>query len=262
MMRGWLVLKYSAEDQAELVLRHATALAEGHKARLDRILWDGDRADEGVRMLPLVSDTWVALAKARMALRAGKDGVTALVAAVPEAAKGDPGLGFERFLYRMRRDTYADAATLIIERSASAKTLGNPAKWAEKRISLARYLMRTGAPKQAYLVAASHQLTTGTDFAELEVLAGYIALRKLSDPTRALTHFTRLQSTSATPISLARAWYWTGRAQEAAGDAAPARNAYQTAATYQTSFYGLLAAERLGQNLDPAAISNQPPPGS
>ena len=261
-LRGWLKLKYTADQQDNLLLRHGEVLAGGHQARLDGILWDGDRADEGRRMLPLVSKGWAALATARMALRADKDGVTALVAAVPGALKDDAGLAFERFLYRMRRDNYADAATLIVERSASAKALGDPAAWAERRITLTRYLMRTGAPKQAYAVAANHHLTSGTDFAELEFLAGYIALRKLNEPARALTHFARLQTTSATPISLARAWYWTGRADEAGGNAARARNAYQTAATYQTGFYGLLAAERLGQNLDPAAISNQPPPGN
>jgi len=260
-LRGWVALKYTAEDQAELLTRHADALQEGHAPRLDQILWDGNRASEGQRMLPLVSKGWAALATARMALRADKDGVSALVAAVPDAFRDNAGLAFERFLYRMRHDNYADAATLIVERSASAETLGYPDQWAEKRISLTRYLMRTGSPKQAYQVAALHHLTSGTDFAELEFLAGYVSLRKLNDPARALTHFARLQTTSATPISLARAWYWTGRANEAAGNAAKARNAYQTAATYQTSYYGLLAAERLGQNLDPAALSNRKPTG-
>ena len=259
--RGWVALKYSAEDQADLLQRHGDALTDGHTERLDRILWDGDRAGEGQRMLPLVSKGWAALAVARLALRADKDGVTALVSAVPETLRSHPGLAFERFLYRMRRDNYADAATLIVERSVSAKSLGDPAQWAEKRISLARYLMRTGAPKQAYQVASTHFMTKGVDFAELEFLSGYVALRRLNDPDRALVHFTRLQSSSATPISLARAWYWTGRTYEAAGNAAKARSAYQTAAQFQTSYYGLLAAERMGQNLDPAALSDRRPAG-
>ncbi len=258
-LRGWTALYYTATEQADLMARHGDALAAGHEARLDGLLWAGDRVDEAQRMMPLVSKGWAALAAARMALRADRDGVTALVAAVPAALKDDPGLAFERFLYRMRQDNYADAATLILERSANSKSLGDPAAWAEKRISLARYLMRTGAPKQAYRVAASHNLTRGADYAELEFLAGYVALRKLNDPTKALNHFNHLQSTSVTPISLARAWYWTGRANEAAGSAAKARTAYQTAAQFQTSYYGLLAAERLGMDLDPAALTNSAP---
>ena len=244
-----------------MLSRYGAALKVIHEVRLDRILWAGDRGDEAQRMLPLVSRGWVALTAARLALRADKDGVTALLAAVPDALKDDAGLAFERFLYRMRRDTYADAAQLIIERSTSATRLGDPAVWAEKRASLTRWLMRNGAEKQAYRVAASHQLTEGTDFADLEFLAGYVALRKLGDPARALTHFARLQEASATPISLARAWYWTGRAQSAAGDKAAAKAAYSKAAAYQTSSSGLLAAERLGLNLDPAVIADTRPQG-
>ena len=259
--RGWAALKYSAEDQAALLARHGDALRVVHEVRLDRILWEGDRADEGRRMLPLVSKGWAALANARMALRADKDGVTALVDAVPEGLRVDPGLAFERFLYRMRRDSYTDAASLIIERSATKSQLGDPAVWAEKRASLTRWLMRNDAPRDAYRVAASHHLTAGTEYSDLEFLAGYVALRKLNDPARALAHFTRLQSATATPISQARAWYWTGRAEAALGNEAGAKAAYNRAARFQTSYYGLLAAEKLGLTLDPAVISDNRPAG-
>ena len=260
-MRGWAALKFGAEDQAEMIRRYGAALKVVHEVRLDRILWAGDRVDEAERMLPLVSKGWVALARARLALRDNKDGVSALVAAVPKALRGDAGLAIERFLYRMRADNYADAATLIVERSTSAAALGDPELWAEKRASLTRWLMRNGAGRQAYRVAASHQLAEGTDYADLEFLAGYVALRKLDDPARALTHFQHLQAVAGTPITLARAWYWTGRAQSAAGDKAAAKVSYAKAATYQSSYYGLLAAERLGLTLDPAVISNARPPG-
>ena len=261
-MRGWAALKFSADSQTELLARFGEAVRVAHEVRLDRILWAGDRADEGARMLPLVSRGWAALATARLALRADKDGVTALVAAVPDALNDDAGLAFERFLYRMRRDNYADAADLIVERSTSAARLGDPEVWAEKRASLTRWLMRNGAEKVAYRVAAAHHLGEGTDFADLEFLAGYVALRKLDDPARALGHFTRLQTASATPISLARAWYWTGRAQTASGDKAGAKASYGKAAEYQTAYYGLLAAERLGLNLDPAVIADARPAGN
>ena len=49
-----------------------------------------------------------------------------------------------------------------------------------------------------------------------------------------------------TPISLGRAGYWLGRAYAALGDAATAQVAYAEGARYQTSFYGLLAAEQAG----------------
>ncbi len=260
-LRAWTSLKFTAEDQAALMEMQSPALEIVHELRLDRILWDGERADEAARMLPLVSKDWQALARARLALRANEDGVTALIAAVPGALKDDAGLAYERFLFRMRADDYGAAAELLLDRSQSAARLGNPDAWAERRALLARWLMRKGNAKTAYQLAASHQMTTGDQYSDLEFLAGFIALRKLDDPSRALTHFSHLKSNVATPISLARADYWTARALEASGDTGGARTAYQSAAQHQTAFYGLLAAEELGLTLDAALLSNAPPNG-
>ncbi len=258
---GWTKLKFTADEQAHLLDTYGPDLRVAHELRLDRILWDGNRADEGARMLPLVSKDWAALGKARLALRADKDGVSALVNAVPKALKDDPGLAFERFLFRMRHDNYADAAALIVDRSASAQGLGDPMAWAAKRADLARILMRKGEPKNAYRVASTHHLTDLGDMGDLEFLSGFIALRKLNDPARALQHFERLAG-ATTPISQARAQYWLGRALEASGDKTKARSAYGKAANYQTSYYGMLAAEKLGLTLDESLLSNAPPAGS
>ena len=258
---GWTKLKFTADEQAHLLDTYGPDLRVAHELRLDRILWDGNRADEGARMLPLVSKDWAALGKARLALRADKDGVSALVNAVPKALKDDPGLAFERFLFRMRHDNYADAAALIVDRSASAQGLGDPMAWAAKRADLARILMRKGEPKSAYRVASTHHLTDLGDMGDLEFLSGFIALRKLNDPVRALQHFERLAG-ATTPISQARAQYWLGRALEASGDKTKARSAYGKAANYQTSYYGMLAAEKLGLTLDESLLSNAPPAGS
>ena len=258
---GWTKLKFTADEQAHLLDTYGPDLRVAHELRLDRILWDGNRADEGARMLPLVSKDWAALGKARLALRADKDGVSALVNAVPKALKDDPGLAFERFLFRMRHDNYADAAALIVDRSASAQGLGDPMAWAAKRADLARILMRKGEPKSAYRVASTHHLTDLGDMGDLEFLSGFIALRKLNDPARALQHFERLAG-ATTPISQARAQYWLGRALEASGDKTTARSAYGKAANYQTSYYGMLAAEKLGLTLDESLLSNAPPAGS
>lgn len=260
-VRAWTELKFSGDQQAQIMTAYGAALKVAHQARLDRILWDGSRADEATRMLPLVSKPWVALAQARMALRADTAGVAGLVTAVPAPLKDNAGLGFERFLYRMRQNNYTDAATLIIDRSASAARLGDPAAWADKRASLARYLMRNGDAARAYKVASSHQLSDASAYADLEFLSGYIALRKLNDPARAEKHFARLIG-ATTPISQSRALYWMGRAYEAAGDKARAQSSFAQAARFQTSYYGMLAAEKLGLTLDAAVLSNAPPPGN
>ena len=195
--RSWISLAFTSEDEVAMLELMGDSLALAHGVRLDRILWEGGRAAEVLRMLPRLSPDARALAAARIALQAEGADAPKLVEAVPGALAGDPGLAQARFVYRMRKDRYDDATTLIIERSTTAAALGDPGAWADRRAMLARYLMRKGQVRDAYKVAAMHHLTSGTDYADLEFLAGFIALRKLDDPAAALQHFARLKDAVA-----------------------------------------------------------------
>lgn len=253
--RAWLAVKFEAGDQAAMLDLMADVVTPLNGARIDAILWAGGRRAEAERMLPLLPPDQRALAAARIALQSDSSKAPALVKAVPASVAGDPGLAFDRFDYRMRKDLYADAAELVLERSQSAEALGLPQEWAVRRADLARILMRQGEARRAYQVAARHWLVEGDGFADLEFLSGFIALRKLNDPALALRHFQRMRPAVVTAISVARAEYWTGRAFEAKGDAAAAEAAYRRAAENQTAYYGLLAAERLGLTLDAALVA-------
>lgn len=246
--RAWVAMAFDAGEEEAFLTLAGNAVKGTHGARMDRLLWDA-RLVEARRMLPRVDAGTRALAAARIALMAGEDGVNAKIAAIPAALAGDPGLAHDRFQWRMDKGMYDTAAELILERSAAA-TLGDPAAWAKRRASLARELNEQGQTRTAYRIAAGHGLTSGQDFADLEFLSGFIALRRLNDPATALQHFRRLQAAVSTPISLSRALYWQGRALEAAGDAAGASATLEEAAQYQSAYYGLLAAERLGLALD------------
>jgi soluble lytic murein transglycosylase len=255
-MRAWSALPFSKDEEAALIDLMPEAVGFVHELRLQTLLWEG-RASEAERMLPRVPEGLQTLAKARLALQAEKKGVTALIEAVPKAEAGDPGLAYDRFIWRMRKDLYDEALELILERSKSAETLGRPEAWAERRAVLARYLMRNGKASDAYRVAANHHLTEGQDFIDLEFLAGFIALRKLDDAGTAVKHFEHLLTGVSTPISTARAQYWIGRAREAAGQDGTASF---KAAAHQTAFYGLMAAERLGLSLDAGLLAGSGAP--
>ncbi|RUS61037.1 lytic transglycosylase domain-containing protein [Pseudorhodobacter sp. E13] len=257
--RAWVDLRFSAAEQADMLALQATALQSVHTQRLDALLWAG-RSDEASRMLPLVPPGWQALARARLALRAQDDGVDALISAVPASEAADPGLAYDRFVWRARKGFLDGAVALILERSSSAAALGRPEAWADRRAGVVRDLVQAGRMDEAYRVAASHHLTEGGDYAELEFLAGFIALRKKNDPTTARGHFQHLKSGVSTPISLSRAHYWEGRAEEALGNYPAARTAFEAGAKHQTAYYGLLSAEKLGQTLDPALLSDQRAP--
>ena len=161
------------------------------------------------------------------------------------AQERDPGIAHELFTRHL--DTAPEEAIVVLLRQSRIPDgLGVPERWASWRRYLARQKMRAGEAGLAYDLAAVHQLVEGAQYADLEWLSGYIALRHLDAPALALDHFQRFRAAVGTPISLGRAGYWIGRAQEALGDTAAAKIAYADAAAHPTSFYGLLAAEKAG----------------
>ncbi|WP_353049798.1 lytic transglycosylase domain-containing protein [Lutimaribacter degradans] len=250
LVLAWRTMGLTSAEHDAFLAAHQDLLMPHHEARLDMALWRGMTGD-AERMLPLVSPDWQALAQARLALRAGRNGVNLLIDAVPERLQDDPGLAYERFNWRVRNGATDGALEMIAERSHSAPGLGRPESWAGWRRYLARAEMRAGRADTAYALAASHWLTEGASYADLEWLSGYLALRYMNEPDLALDHFQRFRAAVETPISLGRAGYWIGRAQEALGDTQAATLAYTQGAAHQTSFYGLLAAERGGIPPDP-----------
>ena len=248
-VHAWLTQILSASDETVLLGRYGDVLADHNEARLDMLLWRGAESS-AERMLSRVGDGYAALARARLALRAQANGVDGLIEKVPSRLADDPGLAFERMQWRARKGRTEDAIELMLERGADS--LGQPMRWAGWRRSFARQDMRAGRTDRAYRLASEHGLSSGSHFADLEWLSGYLALTYQKDGQRALSHFLRFRGAVDTPISLGRAGYWEGRAHELIGDQESARLAYAFGGEYQTSFYGLLAAEAAGLEMDPA----------
>ncbi len=255
---AWRTMAMNPTTQAMYLAAHAALIKPHHTARLDEMLWQRNH-DEARQMFDLVDKDQVALAKARIALQRRADSATRFVAALPDALADNSGLAHARFEWRIRSNRVNDAKTLLLARSTSAEALGNPAAWGNRRRALARGEMRSGDPERAYKMAAQHFLTSGSDYADLEWLSGYIALRFLKDPQAAYQHFLNHGNAVASPISLGRAGYWQGRALEDMNDPEAAAVAYASGAKYQTSFYGLLAAERASLPFD-ATLTGETPP--
>jgi soluble lytic murein transglycosylase len=242
---AWRTMAMNPESQADFLAAHGGLLAPHHTARLDAMIWQRNY-DEARQMFDLVDSSAKATAEARIAFYRRTDDAVGLFESLPAAVKISGGVNHARFEWRIRSGRFDDAKDLLFEASKSIEMLGDPAAWANRRRALARDEMRDGDPARAYTLAARHFLTEGSDYADLEWLAGYIALRFLKDPALALSHFKGHDGAVESPISQGRAGYWQGRALEEAGDSEGAAAAYRKGANFQTSFYGLLSAERAG----------------
>jgi soluble lytic murein transglycosylase len=153
---------------------------------------------------------------------------------------------------------YEAAVKLVLSASPEDLKRQDTDEWWRERRSLARKLLDIGAARTAYEVARRAAPPTNPYYrAETHFMAGWIALRFLNDPATALTHFAHVDDGAVDPLTIARAEYWRGRADEALGQADEMRKEYEAAASYPTTYYGQLARARLGQ--DDVVEVRQPP---
>lgn len=255
-IRAWTEMSLKQHEEIALYKKYKGALSQRNLARLDALLWRGLTREAG-RMLDRVPAGYVKLAKARISLQRASKGVDTMIAAVPEKLQSNPGLAYDRFKWRVKKGRWDDAQELLARQTGSVEKLGQPEAWANRRRGFARRAMRAGDENLAYWLASQHELSEGSNFADLEWLSGYISLTKMNAPKQALGHFTKFQVSVKSPISLGRAGYWLGRVYERLGEQENATKAYRQAAIYQTSFYGQLSAEKLGFEPDKSLSGNE-----
>jgi soluble lytic murein transglycosylase len=240
----WREQKLDFKDE-QVILREFghILLREDHQRRLVRMLYD-NRIQSAGRVAKLADAQPLYEAFAAIA-RKSPDAAKKLEA-VSGAWRADPIFIFARIKYLRGREQYNQAAELMLKAPRDAKALVDPdAWWVERRI-LSRELLDLGQPLIAYRLAAAHTAETPAMAAEAEFHAGWYALRALNEPKTAMKHFARIAAISERPISASRAHYWMGRAAEA-GAGGDAKAHYTRAAHYGTTFYGQLAAARLGK---------------
>jgi soluble lytic murein transglycosylase len=256
---AWTGLTMSGDAAASLRSGYQSLLNEGdlHIQRLDHLLWEGAE-DRARAMFPLVPDRYHPLAEARLGLRNRVPGVDALIEAVPDSLADDPGLAFERFIWRIRSGFWDTAGELLAERSTSAEALGRPAAWADRRADLARDVMREGEFQTCYDYAANHFLiATATTATSPNWNGSPGTAPSASDRFEtALDHFIAFRDTVFSPISMGRAGYWLGRTHEAWAMRRTRRRPTRWA-RYQSSFYGQLAQERGGLPVDPTFLAEE-----
>ena len=242
-------------DEAGFLRRWSGALRpEDNWERFQKLI--SHDATAAARQVPRLDPQHRAVAEARLALLHDAPSAEALVAALPEPLRHDPGLMLERARWLRRADRSADALALWqrtgedAQRDAPEDQLA--AFWTERNL-LARRLLHDGDAAGAYYLADRHGRITSEQLLDAEFLAGFIALRRLNDPAAAARHFAVLAQTSKAAITQGRAHYWLGRTAAAAGgDPKPE---YQLAAAWPTTFYGQLAALALGD--DTAALGRR-----
>jgi soluble lytic murein transglycosylase len=212
-----------------------------HRARMDMLLYR-DRATQAKRFSTLGEAQ--SLYKAWGALIARSGNLDSAMAAVDARWRKDPAYLFIQ-IEKLRRDQdYEAAAALLSKMPRDKERLVSTRNWWNEQRIIARGLADLGNYKAAYRIVSQHVASDSTDVADAEFHAGWYALRGLNDPKTASRHFARILEVSNRPLSASRAYYWLGRATEAARDG-KAEAYFTKAARHSSTFYGQLAAARI-----------------
>ena len=259
LVHAWTKLSINKSEFEFFLKKNSEITKPLINTRIDFLLWNGMVGDANL-LLPYLSKDRQRLVRARLALLKQDYGVDLLIKNIPANLKSDAGLAYDRFWWRAKKGRSNDAIDILKQQSLSGSNLKYPNKWSRKRRDYVRQAMRDNQPELAYFLASNHFLTSGSDYADLEWLAGYISLRKLKKPAQAISHLNNFLNTVKTPISLGRAGYWLGRAYEASDNKQLADYYYRLGAQYQISFYGQLSAERIGAKFDRSLVLEEANP--
>lgn len=256
--RGWIEGEFVPGREQEIARKYASILSGAPTAqRVQRLLWER-RNSEAARIAGGADPTTQTLTRARIAIVSDPSRANVIVAGLPKALRTEPGLVFEQSQAIRRSGDVKGAVPIALNASSMPLASSATRRWWTERNALIRDSLQLGLYDEAYRLADQHGLTDGPEFAEAEFLAGWIALRFLSEPDDALTHFAKLYSGVSYPISKARGAYWMARAAEADGHFDEAARYFAIAATFPTTFYGQIAAVRIHQDKALLALPDEP----
>jgi soluble lytic murein transglycosylase len=240
----WRTEKLNSGREAAIIKEFGRIIPTAdHRARMERMLYS-ERINSAKRVAALagaesLADAWAAVIRGER--NAGK-----LLEKVP-AGQRSAGWFFAKAKHLRRAEKFAEAAEVMLKAPTDRAALVDPDAWWIERRVLSREMVDLGDFKTAYRIAAAHAAEKPTNVADAEFHAGWYAFRGLGDAKSGARHFARIAEVADGPISLSRAYYWLGRAAEA-GAPGDAKAFFQRASAHGTTFYGQLAAQRIGRD--------------
>lgn len=243
------------EDQERnlLAVYYNIISKEDNFARADRLLWEG-KIPQLERIFIMFDSSHKELYKARIALQSDKKISLKLVSKLPHEVKNDAGLLYDRIAYHSRRNDDEQVRALLL---SAPKKVPYPEKWWRFREAKIREAMLENDIGLAARLLENNGQEEGTTAADASWLKGRLLLEYKNHPKDAYQVFTKMFLAVKYPVSKSRAAYWAAKAAQQAGDTESAKNWFNTAASYPTTFYGQLAA-LINTGITPLRLPAQP----
>ncbi len=260
--RCWLALTLNFADYQDWANVTQMALPEGdHLARADTALWNGN-VSAARELLAVLSAKAHAVVDARVKIQSGNAiDLDDILDDAPSPAWAASLIYDQAVQQRKAGKTKEAWSSLMKADDTGALPPSYSQSWWSEHNLEARTALDAREVDTAYKLASRSHLTADSNVAaylEAEFLSGWIALRNLDEPKKALIHFQNVEAAAKSPITHARAAYWTALALKARDEEEKARGSFAAAAAEPATFYGRLALETL-QDAPPSGARTPKP---
>nr|WP_137678107.1 lytic transglycosylase domain-containing protein [Parerythrobacter lutipelagi] len=224
---------------------------DDQRARMDALLWQGDREGASRQMIRIAMNDR-ALPAARLAAQDGGPHVT------PPGGLADPGFVYDMVKHHRSAGQTSRAAELLTNRAPFTRPALNPEAFVGEMLGVAK---ASGAGTAARIAGSvddlfppNYDVSDGSfvlrdRYTDLMWLGGTKALWSLGDGRTAAPLFYRYGTAAKTPLTRSKGFYWAGRAARQAGDTAEAERYFNLAAQYPDYYYGQLGLSELGRSV-------------
>lgn len=240
----------SATEAEILTITNGALSQDDHRKRYFMLAYRG-RLNDAKRVSEKAGTAQLHAAWAAVEAR-GKD-ASKLISEARATWKDDPALSYIELRQKRMAWDYPAAANILRKVEPADIANSSPSAWWNEMRIVARGLIDLKNYKRAYQLIAAHPAVSETEAFDAEFHAGWLALRYLNDANTAEPHFRKMLSFATTPISVAKTQYWLGRTLETSNMDA-AKQHLRLAANHSASFYGMLAANRLGDKANPVEL--------
>ena len=246
--KGWITAELSKSELRFYRKKFKKYLnADDYIKRADYLAWNNKYWDLK-RLLRYLPKDYELLYTARQLLMSKSYGVDNAISKVPAKFKNDAGLNYDRLKWRRKRGRVDSSLEILLKVKNTKDYLIRPDKWWIEREIISRSLIYKKKFELAYKIASKHALTEGPEYAAAEWMSGWIALSFLNDPLLAKDHFENFYNNVGYPISTSRGAYWLGKTYQKLGKPDLAKQWFEKASNFLTTYYGQLAFMELDPN--------------
>ncbi len=258
--KSWIGGALSTEDESRLLTRLGSALRlDAHDARMDPLLWARSTA-VAARQIMMTSAANRPMFDVRLALLTKAPGAPDKLAYATSKIRTNPGFVAD-YIWWLRNTGQEGVARQMLRQSIPMSAFPPaPLVWLQMLLLSAKDAAKDGDWQVAYdiasrastayspaIVVRDRPFAERDAYTDLTWLAGTIALNRLNQPGNAAAMFQQYANAAKSHQTQARGLYWAGRAYDAAGKTAEARQVFENAARFFDQFHGQLASERLGR---------------